>query len=61
MRVAAKDFDGDGHADVVVTVTAETGPHVATFSGATIPQNGDPTPETAYDIYPGLTSGVYVG
>ncbi|HXD86139.1 MAG TPA: VCBS repeat-containing protein [Urbifossiella sp.] len=60
VRVAAKNLDGDVFADIVVGDGQGAGSRVTSylsknFSGGTAPQ------DFAFDAFPGLTSGVFVG
>ena len=60
VRVAAKTFDGDVIADIVVGDGQGAGSRITSylgknFSGGTAPEN------FAFDAFPGLTSGVFVG
>jgi hypothetical protein len=60
VRVAAKNLDGDVFADIVVGDGQGAGSRITSylsknFSGGTAPEN------FAFDAFPGLTSGVFVG
>jgi hypothetical protein len=57
VRVAAKDLDGDAHADIVVGVRVGTGSEVKAFLGNNLTPTGRPS-EVSFDE---VLSGVYVG
>ncbi len=59
VRVAVRDYDGDGKADLVVN----TGPgsRVTTFAGSQIMATSLPTAASTYEAFPGILGGVFVG
>ena len=57
IRVATKNLDNDGRADLVVGV----GRRVIGYSGANIAPSGTPTPILDYEVATTLTEGVFVG
>jgi hypothetical protein len=59
-RPAAKDFDGDRKAELVVSVPTGAKSVITTYQGQSL-SAGDTTPESQFDLLPGLQSGVYVG
>jgi len=65
VRVAVKDIDGDGKADVVVGSGQNTPAQVETFLAKTLPAGGSGTPPVFQTVSPfggaSLTNGVYVG
>ena len=61
VRLALKDFDGDGHADIVAGSGDGFGSHVTVYRGATATPSGTPTVLDEFDAFPGLNGGVYVG
>lgn len=58
VRVAAKDFDGDGRAELV-TGSGDTA-DVFVYSNAAL-DSADPQPDGGLDMLPGLLPGVHVG
>ena len=61
VRVAAKNLDGDGLADVVAGDGIGVGSTVRGYSGATISGNATPTTILSFEAYPGFAGGVFVG
>jgi hypothetical protein len=61
VRVAAKDFDGDGRADVVTGLGAPGDPQVREYLGTLFPFVGTPTASKDLTPFPGLPGDVYVG
>jgi hypothetical protein len=59
-RPAAKDFDGDGRAELVVSVPTGLKSVVTTYTGASLVA-GDTTPEDSFDLFPSVPTGVFVG
>jgi hypothetical protein len=59
VRVAVKELDGDGQADLVVG--AGTGSKVTAYLGKNVAANGTPPEQFGFDAYPGYTGGVFVG
>ena len=57
IRVAVKNLDNDGRADLVVGV----GRRVIGYSGVDIPPSGTPTAILDYEVSSTLTEGVFVG
>ncbi|WP_088252982.1 FG-GAP-like repeat-containing protein [Fimbriiglobus ruber] len=60
-RVAVKNLDGDGSADLVVGLATGTGTQVATYLGKDLTASGTPTAAAELDPFPGFTGGVFVG
>jgi hypothetical protein len=58
VRVAAKEFDGDGRADVLAGSGAR--PAAATFAAAAVLASPDPTPLSEFDVISGFNGGVFV-
>ncbi|OWK45225.1 putative internalin [Fimbriiglobus ruber] len=56
-RVAVKNLDGDGTADLVVSVGSE----VMTYLGKNLTASGTPAATDQLDPFPGFTGGVFVG
>ncbi|HET6575657.1 MAG TPA: CHRD domain-containing protein [Fimbriiglobus sp.] len=61
IRLTAKDLDGDDKADLVVGAGTGAGSRVTGYLGSTIPADGTPPEQFAFDAFPGFTGGVYVG
>jgi hypothetical protein len=61
IRVTAKDLDGDDRADIVTGSGAGGGSQATAYLGSTIPADGTPPTEFAFDAFPGFTNGIYVG
>jgi hypothetical protein len=63
IRVAAKDLDGDGKADILTGAGEGAGSQVNAYSGASVPVDGVPSSAVfaAFDAIPGFANGVYVG
>jgi hypothetical protein len=59
VRVAVRNYDGDGRNDLVVGSGA--GSEVRTFTGSGVLSSATPTPVSLYDAFPGVAGGVYVG
>ncbi len=60
IRVAVKDLDGDGKADLVTGSGAGAGSRVTAYTGRTLAAGGT-TPAFAFDAFPGFAGGVFVG
>jgi hypothetical protein len=60
IRVAVKDLDGDGHADVVTGAGGGGGSGVATYRGKDL-VNGSLAAADLFDAVPGFLGGVFVG
>jgi hypothetical protein len=58
VRVAIKEFDGDGKADLLTG--SGTRPVVATFSGASVLVTDSPDPLSELDVLSGFNGGVFV-
>lgn len=62
VRLAVRDIDGDGRADIVTGVGPGGGSRVTAYTAKSIPIQGQPTAEAfAFDAFPGFTGGVFVG
>jgi hypothetical protein len=61
VRVAARDLDGDGAADLVAGSGTGAGSRVTGYSGRGAPANGAPPELFAFDALPGFAGGVFVG
>jgi ELWxxDGT repeat protein len=61
IRVAVKDFDGDGLADLLTGDGADAGSHVTAYLGANLKTGNPGTALLSFDAYPGFTGGVFVG
>jgi hypothetical protein len=61
VRVAARDLDGDGFADLVAGSGTGAGSRVTGYSGRGAPANGAPVELFAFNALPGFTGGVFVG
>jgi hypothetical protein len=60
VRVAVKDLDGDGRADVLAADGDGQRATVRSYAGASLVDNPDP-PFAEFDAFDGFTGGVYVG
>jgi murein DD-endopeptidase MepM/ murein hydrolase activator NlpD len=60
VRVAAKDLDGDGLADVVTGDGEGAGSRVTAYLGKDL-ADGSAVPDLDFDAFPGFTGGVFVG
>ena len=58
--VAAKDLDGDPFADLVAGVPGN-GSTIFTYPGKTLLGTANPPTATAFDVFPDLLTGVFVG
>jgi hypothetical protein len=61
VRVAAKDLDGDGRADLVTGAGTGAGSKVTAYAGVAIPADGQPPALLSIDAFPGFAGGVFVG
>ncbi|HEX4609135.1 MAG TPA: FG-GAP-like repeat-containing protein, partial [Urbifossiella sp.] len=63
VRVATKDVDGDGKADVIVGSGEDVPSYVRVYSGSTLNGSGEPAPLQTLDPFGGvvLSEGVFVG
>jgi hypothetical protein len=61
VRLAAKDLDGDGRADLIVGDGAGSGSHVTAYSGKDLLAGGSPSKLFDFDASPGDIGGVFVG
>ena len=61
VRVAAKDLDGDGLADIVIGSGIGAGSKVVSYPGSQLTSNGLPPIGLSFDAFPAFTGGVYVG
>lgn len=61
VRVAVKDLDGDGNADLLTGAGADAGSHVTAYLGRTVPADGPPDLLFQFDAFSGFTDGVFVG
>jgi hypothetical protein len=60
VRVAVKDLDGDGKADLITGAGTGAGSRVNGYTGAGL-TGGGPAVAFAFDAYPGFAGGVFVG
>jgi hypothetical protein len=60
IRVAAKNLDGDGNADLVVGSGTGAGSAVTAYLGKNLADGAD-TEELAFDAFTGFSGGVFVG
>jgi hypothetical protein len=60
LRVAARDLDGDGVADVIIGPGEGGGSRVNVFNGKTF-RGGSPPAFSTLDLFGGFTNGVFVG
>mgnify|MGYP000991024513 CR=1 FL=1 len=60
VRLAVKNLDADGRADLVVGSGAGAGSRVTSYLGKTIAA-GTPPEQFAFDAFAGFTGGVFVG
>lgn len=62
IRVAVKNLDNDGKADIVTGAGTGTGSRVTAYLGTNItPTGGTPTETLGFDAVSGFTGGVFVG
>jgi hypothetical protein len=61
LRVAVRDLNGDGRADIITGAGVGDGSRVRVFAGKDIGTVAAPTPIGEGDAFPGLIFGVYVG
>ena len=61
VRVAAKDLDGEGPADLVAGSGAASGTRVSVYAGATATAGGSPPTFRQFDAFDAFSGGVYVG
>jgi hypothetical protein len=62
IRVAAKQLDDDGRAEIIVGGAPESSVQGQAYVGATLTPNGTPTTGLAYDLFTGAYfAGVFVG
>jgi hypothetical protein len=59
--VAAKDLDGDEFADLVAGVPTDSGSTVFTYPGKSLLGTATPPAATAFDVFPDVLTGVFVG
>ncbi len=61
VRIAARDLDGDGHADLTAGSGTGAGSRVTGYSGRGTVAGGTPPELFAFDALPGFAGGVFVG
>ena len=62
VRVAVKNLDADGKADLIIGSGTGAGSHVTSYTGAAIAANsGAPAAGLSFDAVPGFLGGVFVG
>jgi hypothetical protein len=61
VRVAVRDLDGDGKADLLLGAGSGRGSRVTAYAGATLTPTGVPPKVLDFDAFPGFTGGVFVG
>ena len=61
IRVAAKDLDGDGRADILAGAGPGGGSRVTAYRGSSVTPNGTPDQLFAFDAQAGFSGGVFVG
>lgn len=61
VRLAVKDLDGDGRADLVAGSGPGGGSRVTAYAGRAVATNGTPPELFAFDAQPGFAGGVFVG
>jgi len=61
VRVAVRDWDGDGIADILTGAGKGRGSKVRVYLGKTLTPIGMPPIALDFDAYPGFTGGVFVG
>ncbi|MDB5307018.1 MAG: Ribose transport system, periplasmic ribose-binding protein RbsB [Gemmataceae bacterium] len=60
VRVAVRDVDGDGYAEILTGSGPGSGSRVRIYNGVAAATEPNPVPFFETDAFPGLTSGVYV-
>jgi hypothetical protein len=61
VRVAAKDLDGDGRADLVAGAGTGAGSRVTAYAGRALTATGAPPELLAFDAFDAFGGGVFVG
>jgi hypothetical protein len=61
LRVAARDVDADGRADLLAGSGAGAGSRTTVYAGRTVTPAGLPPEAAAFDAFPGFGGGVFVG
>ncbi|HJZ54177.1 MAG TPA: hypothetical protein VKE74_04435 [Gemmataceae bacterium] len=61
VRVATKNLDGDGRADLVVGEGDGGGTRVSRYLGRDLADGGNPVAAGAANAFPGFVGGVFVG
>ncbi len=61
VRVATKDLDADGRADILTGAGPTGGSQVTAYRGSTAEANGTPQELFDFDAQPGFSGGVFVG
>jgi hypothetical protein len=61
IRVAIRDFDGDGRADLATGSGTGGGSRVTIYAGQSITAEDGPTELQSFDALPGFAGGVFVG
>jgi hypothetical protein len=62
VRLATRDIDGDGKADILTGDGTGSGSTVRAYAATLFPAtSATPTPTFQFDAFPGFTGGVFVG
>jgi protocatechuate 3,4-dioxygenase beta subunit len=61
IRVAVRDLDGDGRADLATGSGAGGGSRVTVYTGQSVASDASPTELESFDAIPGFAGGVFVG
>jgi hypothetical protein len=61
VRIVAKDFDGDGRADIITGAGDNSGSQVNWYKGSDVLAFGAPTPTYVFNAFDDVLNGVFVG